>query len=53
MYPDLETFEIKTGYQNFMMIKKYKIPDFNSINYDIMMNDAIEETCKFDFEKRR
>jgi hypothetical protein len=53
MYPQVESFEINGEYENFMNIKKYKIPDFNSINYDIMIDDCINESCKFDFEKRR
>jgi hypothetical protein len=53
VYPPIDTFEITAEYENFMQMKKYKIPDFNSVKYDIMMTDSIDESCKFDFERRR
>lgn|GEM_PF-1322845 len=52
--PSLKSFDVTSDYENFLPIKQYKLPEMNVIvdNYEKIFYDTIEESCKFNFEKR-
>jgi hypothetical protein len=54
VYPPILSFDVSNDYVDLMPVKKFKIPAFKTtINkYDIILEDDIDDTLKFNFEKR-
>lgn len=52
-YPDIKMFDLTTDYVDFIPMRKYNIPDFKQSikDYDIILEDSIKESLKFNFEK--
>ena len=55
LYPEIVFFDITADYKNFMPLKKSKPPEISQIvnEYDFIFKDSIDDSLKFNFEKRR
>ena len=55
VFPIIENFDISVDYIDFMGGKKFEVPKFKRIikDYDNLLKANLEETTKFQFEKRR
>ena len=53
--PELMSFDISNDFVEFLPKKQFQSPDMGIIikNYDKMIEDTIEDSCKFNFEKRK
>lgn len=55
IYPKITFFDITTDYKEFMSLKGNNPPDMSNVinEYDVIFKNSIQESLKFNFEKRR
>lgn len=52
--PEIKSFDLSSDFIDFLPTKKFQIPDKSIINKnnDILINDSIQDSYKFNFEKK-
>lgn len=55
LYPEISFIDITIDYKEFMPLKRVKPPEFNEVinDYDYIFKESIDDSLKFNFEKRR
>ncbi|HOJ64952.1 MAG TPA: hypothetical protein PLE45_11090 [Spirochaetota bacterium] len=55
LYPEITFFDITVDYKEFMPLKRRNLPEFNEVinDYEYIFKDSIDQSLKFNFEKRR
>ncbi len=53
--PSIRAFEVNPEFVDFLPRKKFELPDIKIVvnNFNVILNNSIDETLKFNFEKRK
>ncbi len=53
--PSIKSFNVTADFEDFLPQKKFEMPDMKIVvdNYQIILNNSIEESLKFNFERRK
>lgn len=53
--PTIKSFNVTADFEDFLPGKKFEMPDMKIVvdNYQIILNNSIEESLKFNFERRK